>query len=141
MGGTPTSFMTGIGSPPPFGIPTADPNAPDVPGSLGAPGGNQIPTWYDPEVFGSSSLDSGPLAPSAITTGPNPPSSSLGGFGSLDLGSFLNSVGVAIRKALPSTVNWNWAWIILAVIIGAAFLFVFFENFAKGLGEGVAARA
>jgi hypothetical protein len=60
--------------------------------------------------------------------------------GAFDLGNFLNNIGQAIKNAIPSLSGFPWLSILL--VIAAVILFVvFFTQFSKGLGEGIAARA
>jgi hypothetical protein len=56
----------------------------------------------------------------------------------LDLGSFLNSIGAAIRAFLASLKlpSFSWIWWVVAAII----LLFFIGAFGKGLGQGVAAK-
>ena len=117
------SFITGISNlPPQEGTLTGDPYAPF------SPGGDAAGTWYDPAVLGTSTFASAPPMPQ-------------GGFGSLDMGSFLNSIGNAIKNFLPSSIGFGWLWWLVIGLVVLLFAVIFTTSFGKGIGEGLAARA
>ena len=76
-----------------------------------------------------------------LVYGPSAPSSP-GAFGSLDLGAFLNSIGNAIKNAIPGLnlprLSWLW-WIVIGLVV-VLLIVTFTSEFGKGLGEGLATR-
>jgi hypothetical protein len=74
------------------------------------------------------------------TTGSTPSSPSPSPQG-LDMGTFLNNWGDAIRKFFQGLVpTFPSLWWIFALIVGILLFVLFFAQFSKGLGEGIASR-